>query len=91
MESAAINEKNLTNTGTFRLNINFVFYKKGNKQATKSREKRYVSILYLNLAKHTIVIKQHITFLNPAKCDSRRCGVTVAIFALTQRLLSANS
>jgi len=38
-----------------------LFHRRGNKQAAK--EKQYVPILYLNPGKHTILMKQQMTFL----------------------------
>ena len=51
-----------TNAGKFRLNMNLPSHRRRNKQAA-NEEQLYVFILYLNLGKHLIVIRQQTTFL----------------------------
>jgi len=62
-ESVAIIAKFLFFLGKFQLNVNFaLFHRRGDyKQAAK--EEQCISIPYVNLGKHTVVIKQQTTFL----------------------------
>lgn len=87
---------NATNEGKFRLNMIFLvsFILQGEKKQTaKEKQCMYISILYLNLGRHTIVWKTHSTlkvynrqyFMNSARGNSKRYmyAVIAVFFALT--------
>ena len=60
----------------------FFFFQKGeNKQAAEE----ITSFRSLKLSKHEILWKQHTTFVNQARNDSKRYTVTKAFFALKER------
>ena len=77
---------NVANSEMFWVNtfVNFLFSFIGEKINKGLR--RCISFPRLKFSKHKIVWKQHATFLNRAKDDSKRCAVTKAFLALKGRI-----
>ena len=76
---------NVANSEMFWVNtfVNFLFSFIGEK--INKGLKRSISFPRFKFSKHEIVWKQHATFLNRAKDDSKRCAVTKAFLALKGR------
>ena len=65
-------------SGEYFRELLVLFYRVENKQAAEEIH----SSLSFELSKHAIVWKQHTTFLNRDRDDSKRYAVTKAFFAL---------
>ena len=62
-----------------------VLFPRGENSQNKQEAEEIHSFPSLKLSKHELVWKQHTTFLNQARDDSKRYTVTKAFFALKGR------